>query len=356
MLRLPPFEYRRPASVAEAAAILAGETRPDGTENDEDAVRLVAGGTDLWPNLKRRHQKARTVVSLMAIPGLAGVTPGAAGELRIGATTLLADLEREPQLRHRFPALATAVASISSPPLRNMGTIGGNLCLDTRCTYYNQTEEWRRAISYCLKEGGTTCWVAPGSRTCLAHAASDAAPMLCALGARARLVSAQGERTIPLPELYRKDGIRYLTKGADELLTEILLPAESDAQTCRTAFWKLRRRGSIDFAVLSVAVALWTDAAGAVTRAKIVLGAVASSPVDATAAADVLLGAPPAADTIAKAAALARKAATPFDNPDFQAQWRAVMVERYTAAALAEAAGLDVDPSRLAPKHVRLDA
>src|SRR6185369_2841350 len=118
-----------------------------------------------------------------------------------------------------------AVASISSPPLRNMGTIGGNLCVDTRCTYYNQTEDWRRSIGYCMKAEGDICWVATSSPLCLAHAASDSAPILCALGATVVLVSKEGEREIPLPELYHDDGIHYLTKRPDEILSEIRLPA-----------------------------------------------------------------------------------------------------------------------------------
>ena len=272
MLRLPPFELRRPASAAEAVEMLAGEG---------SAARIVAGGTDLWPNMKRRHQQAQVVVDLMSIPGLAGITmshsarsaPGGdpSRDLRLGATTTLTDVEHDSDVRERYPALARAVASISSPPLRNMGTIGGNVCVDTRCTYYNQTEGWRRSIDYCMKAEGEICWVAPTSPRCWAHSATDAAPMLCALGARVVLLGPEGERTVPISALYQDDGIDYLTKQPDELVTAILLPPESNADRCRTAFWKLRRRGSIDFAVLSVAVAVW-PAAGAVERAEIVLG------------------------------------------------------------------------------------
>jgi 4-hydroxybenzoyl-CoA reductase subunit beta len=286
LLRLPPFRYLRAASVEEAAAMLAGEGTGEGASGEPAAetVRLVAGGTDLWPNLKRRHQKARTVVSLMGIPGLDAIDGNGTGEVRIGATALLDTVERDPRIAARFPAFRRAVASISSPPLRRMGTLGGNLCVDTRCTYYNQTEEWRRSISYCMKAEGEICWVAPGSHRCLAHAASDAAPMLMALGARVRLAAAAGERAIPLEDLYQDDGILYLAKRPDEILAEVLLPAEAAADRCRASFWKLRRRGSIDFAVLSAAVALWTDAAGAVERARIVLGAVGARPGAARAA------------------------------------------------------------------------
>lgn len=230
-----------------------------------------------------------------------------------------------------------------------MGTIGGNLCVDTRCTYYNQTEEWRRSIDYCMKEDGHTCWVATSSPRCLAHSASDSAPMLCALGADVRLASTDGERVIPVEGLYRDDGILYLAKRPEEIVAGVLLSKESDATHCRSAFWKLRRRGSIDFAVLSAAVALWTDAAGMVEKARIYLGAVGSSPVSAEESAAFLTGKTLTPETIAEAARLARKPAYPMDNTDFQAQWRGAMVVKYTEAALREAAGLPVE--RLAPKH-----
>ena len=190
MLRLPKFRLHQPATLAEAAAILAAEG---------DNARVVAGGTDLWPNLKRRHQKAADVVSLSRLPELREIR--ANGDLHLGAMATLTDVERHPAVRERFPALASAVAWISSPVLRNMGTIGGNVCLDTRCTYYNQNEEWRQSISYCMKAEGKVCWVAPSSPRCWAVNSADSAPMLVALGARVRLVSTAGEREIPIAAL-----------------------------------------------------------------------------------------------------------------------------------------------------------
>ncbi|MDX1503738.1 MAG: FAD binding domain-containing protein [Thermoanaerobaculia bacterium] len=338
MLRLPPFRFVQPGRLEEATARLADEG---------SAARVVAGGTDLWPNMKRRHQTASTVISLLRIPGLEGIQ--ANGELTIGATTRLDDVVRSEAVRRRYPALARAVASISSPPLRNMGTLGGNLCLDTRCTYYNQTEEWRRSIDYCLKEEGTVCWVAPGSSICWAHSASDSAPVLAALDARVRLAGVEGEREIAVDELFRNDGIDYLTKRPEEILTEIRLPPGSAADRCRSSFWKLRRRGSIDFAVLSVAVAVWTHPDGTVERARIYLGSVASRPVAAEEASRLLVGTRPGEETVAAAARAARKVATPMDNTDFQTQWRGVMAERYAEAALREALGLE--RRRALPAH-----
>jgi 4-hydroxybenzoyl-CoA reductase subunit beta len=338
MLRLPPFRLLRPTSIDEAVNMLAGEG---------PATRVVAGGTDLWPNMKRRHQKAETVVSLMGLDDLRGVR--ANGETRIGAITTLTETAEHAAVRARYPGLATAIESISSPPLRNMGTLGGNVCVDTRCTYYNQTEEWRRSIDYCMKEEGTICWVAPSSPRCWAHSASDSAPMLWALGATLRLLGQAGEREIPVSALYRDDGIDYLTKQPAEIVTEIVLPAEAAASGCRSAFWKLRRRGSIDFAVLSVAVALWTEG-DVISQARIVLGAVGSSPREVSKAQDHLVGRSlDDADGFATAADLARKGAVPMDNTDFQAQWRKAVAGKYVEGALREAAGLP--RQRLAPRH-----
>jgi 4-hydroxybenzoyl-CoA reductase subunit beta len=362
MLRLPSFRYHAASSLADAAARLA--------DSDPAApVRLLAGGTDLLPNLKRRHEQAATVIGLGRLEALRGIGGEVAPwrdagptapaddrrELRIGAMTTLSAVAADPTVRVRYPGFARAVQAISSPVLRNQGTLGGNLCLDTRCTYYNQNEEWRRSIDFCMKQPGTRseqiCWVAPGSPRCWAISATDAAPMLTALGARVRLVSRDGERTLAVGELYRDDGIHFLTKRREEVLTDVLLPAGAAAPQCRTTFWKLRRRGSIDFAVLSVAVAVWVDPAdpsATVRDARVVLGAVASAPL--VVPSEALVGQPLSAETIGATAAAARKLATPMDNTDFQAKWRGVMVERYVDAALREAAGLPVE--RLPPQHV----
>ena len=125
--------------------MLTGEGAAEGL-----GVRLVAGGTDLWPNLKRRSQKASTVVSLGAVDGLRDVHCGNGDGTRIGGMVTLAHLGRHADLERRYPALSSAARGISTPALRNMGTIGGNLCLDTRCNYYNQSEEWRRSVDYCM--------------------------------------------------------------------------------------------------------------------------------------------------------------------------------------------------------------
>ena len=325
MLRLPSFRFLRARTLNEAAAILAGEGAAEG-EN----VRLVAGGTDLWPNMKRRHQKATTVVSLMGIPGLSGIE--ANGEVHIGATALLDDVVRHPALRARYPAFAAAVQSISSPPLRNMGTIGGNLLLDTRCNYYDQNYEWRKAIDFCMKtDRQQICWVAPGSPKCLAVQSADTVPVLIAMGARAALASREGEREIAVEDLYRNDGIDYVTKRPDELLTEVLLPKPNG---WRASYRKLRRRGAFDFPVLSVGAAVWMDG-GVVTGARLVLGGVASAPIRLAAAEEVLRGRALDDRAIADAGAAAAGPSRPMDNTDFSFLWRKEMTKNFVRAALA---------------------
>ncbi|MEO8277477.1 MAG: FAD binding domain-containing protein [Thermoanaerobaculia bacterium] len=332
MLRLPSFRLLQPTSLAEATAMLSGEGAASG-----GSVRLVAGGTDLYPNMKRRHQKAETLISLSRLQELRGFTVN--DSLSIGAMESLTSVERSPAVRERYPALARAVGWISAPVLRNMGTIGGNLCLDTRCTYYNQNEEWRQAISYCMKAEGKICWVAPSSPRCWAVNSADSAPMLCALDAEVRLVSASGERWIPIDALYYDDGMQYLAKRPDEIVAEVRLPDASRVPHLRTAFFKLRRRGSIDFGILSVAVALRLEGE-IVASAKIVLGSIASLPSSADAAAAELVGKPVSEDTIRAAAAKARSASTPMDNTDLDPRWRGQMVPVYVERTLREAAGV----------------
>ncbi len=324
MLRLPPFRWHRPAPLGAALDLLA-ELGPD--------ARPLAGGTDLLPNLKRRHQQARHLVSLSSVSELFGIGQESGGWFRIGAMERLADLERHPQLACRFPALRQAVGSISSPPLREMGTLGGNLCLDTRCTYYNQNEEWRRAISYCMKAEGRTCWVAPSSPRCWAVQSADSVPILIALGARVRLVSTQGERELPLPELYRDDGISYLTKEDHELVESVLLPEDAVFPECRSSFRKLRRRGSIDFGVLTVAAAAWFDG-DRLRKLRVVLGSVGSAPVIVTGLDPALEGQPLSPEVMAHVASQARKCATPMDNTDLDPIWRGQVLPVYVTRTL----------------------
>ncbi len=328
MLRLPELDFLSPSTIEEALQMLADD--PSGT-------RVLAGGTDLVPNLKRRHQHARRLVSLGRLASLRGVSGDPAHGLRVGAMTTLRSILKNEVLEQHWPGLIAAVRSISSPVLQSMGTIGGNLCLDTRCTYYNQTEEWRSAIGYCMKEAGDTCWVAPSSSRCWAIAASDAAPLLCAIGARVRLASTRGERELAVEALLCDDGIAYLSKAPDEVLTDVLLPP---AGTWKATYWKLRRRGSIDFPVLGVGTALRVGKNGVVEDVRIFLGAVASAPVRALAAESILQGHILDETTLVSAGKAAQEVATALDNTDFTMTWRRQMIPHYVAGTLRELADL----------------
>jgi 4-hydroxybenzoyl-CoA reductase subunit beta len=328
MMRLPYFRHLTPTDVAEAARMLAGEG---------PQAMLIAGGTDLLPNMKRRQQVPETLISLRDVTELRRIENGAG--LRLGAGLTLTDLVRHRNVREGYTGLWQAAAQVATPHLRNMGTLGGNLCLDTRCTYYDQAQEWRRAIGFCMKKDGETCWVATSSPRCLAVSSTDTAPALMALGARVRLVSAEGERTLELDELYRNDGIHYSTRRPDEILTDVLLrPADG----WRSTYWKLRRRGSFDFPVLSVAAAARLSAAGEVEECRIVLGAVASRPLLVEEAGARLIGNPPTDAAIAEAAALAAKPAKPMDNTDFTLHWRKRVASEFVSYALRELRGDDM--------------
>jgi 4-hydroxybenzoyl-CoA reductase subunit beta len=327
MMRLPPFRYLAPVSVADAAKLMA-EHGP--------AAMLVAGGTDLFPNMKRRQFEPTVLVGLRGIRELRGVGGGAARGMRIGAGTALTAVSRHPDVAAGYPALATAAGVVSTPQLRNMGTLGGNVCVDTRCNYYNQSYQWRKAVNFCMKKDGEICLVAPGSSRCWAVSSSDTAPVLWSLGATVRLVGPEGERTIPVDALYRDDGIEYLAKRPDEVVTDILLPPN---EGLRCAYLKLRRRGAFDFPVLGVAVSLRMDG-GSVRAARIVLGAVASQPREAAEAGAMLTGQRLEPALIAAVAERAARPSKPLDNTDLTHPYRKRMTRVYVERALRRLGGL----------------
>lgn len=332
MMRLPWFKYCAPKSVAEAAHILAAEGR--------DAM-LIAGGTDLLPNMKRRQQTPATLVSLREVPGLKDVVNGRG--LTLGAGLTLNQVVNLPAVKDAYLALHQAAGQVASPHLRNMGTLGGNLCLDTRCLYYNQNEDWRRAIDFCMKCKGDTCWVATSSKRCMAVSSTDTAPALIALGANVRLVSAAGEREIAVNDLYQNDGAEYLTRQPDEILTAVSLP---DLAGWKSTYWKLRRRGSFDFPILGVAAAVRTAPDGTVLDARIVLGAVSSRPI-LTEAGGLLQGGKLSDEAIAAAGKKATSAAKPLDNTDLDLYWRKDVVSAFVGYALREIRGDDMSATRL---------
>ena len=338
MMRLPLFAFRAPRTLEEAARILDGEgpnTMP------------LAGGTDLLPNMKRRQQVPHTLMSLRHIEELTRIQlHGSASQL--GACLTLSDIAADPRFRNGFTALAQAASQVATPQIRNMATLGGNLCLDTRCNYYDQNYEWRKSINFCLKKDGTTCWVAPGSPKCVAVSSTDTAPALMALGARVRLVSRSEEREVSLSDLYNNDGMNYIKRRPNEILTEVLLDS---LHGWKSTYWKLRRRGSFDFPVLSVAAAALLSNHGVVEDARIVIGSTASRPLVAADAAKSLLGHSLNHETIAAAAILAARIAKPLDNTDFDMSWRKKVTAEFVTYALRELRGDDVRPERHSVTH-----
>jgi 4-hydroxybenzoyl-CoA reductase subunit beta len=324
MLRLPWFEHRAPRSIAEAAKILAGEG---------PRAMLIAGGTDLLPNMKRRHQSPAVLVSLRNI-----------AELKRNGTAFGAGLTLSEIVRNeKTPtALRQAAAQVATPHLRNMGTLGGNLCLDTRCTYYNQTYEWRKAIDFCLKKDGKICWVATASKRCVAVSSTDTAPALIALNASVLLQSSSGEREARVEDLYRNDGIEYLSRRPDEILTEVRVPAG-----WKSVYWKLRRRGSFDFPILGVAAAVRFDSSNQIEEARLALGAVASRPFLVEKAGDFLKGKTLTDEVIAQASELVANRAKPLDNTDMDLYWRKEVADDFTGYALRELRGDDMRETRL---------
>jgi len=305
---------------------------------------FIAGGTDLVPNLKRRQFDVPMLISLNALPTGAAVRGDAKGGLEIRAGATLDELATHPALEGPYRALAQACALVSTPHVRVMGTLGGNLLVDPRCNYYNQTYSWRKAVGFCMKKDGQICLVARSSPRCWAVSSSDSAPVALALDALVMLHGAQGTRQIPAAGLYKDDGIDYTTKRRDEVITAIHLPPVDGKMT--SAYWKLRRRPSFDFPILGVAVAIiWDD--GVVREARGALGAVGSHPVDIAPFLKPLNGQRPDDDLVAEVAEVADKPSKPLDNTDLSHYWRKRMTKVYIERALRDACGLPPLDGRL---------
>jgi 4-hydroxybenzoyl-CoA reductase subunit beta len=325
MLRLPVFEYVAPKTVAEAVTLKK--------EHGKNAM-YVAGGTDLFPKMKRRQMTPPVLIGLNNIEELRGFSNG--NGVTVGAGLTLTEVANHPILKEQYPALAEAAGLVSSPLLRNAGTIGWNLCVDTRCTYYDQTFEWRQALGFCMKKDGDICWVAKSSPKCLAVSSSDTAPAAIALGASVRLVGPDGERTIPVEEMYRNDGQFYLTKSPDELLVSIHLPPRAG---WRMTYLKLRRRGTIDFPILDVAAAVKLDDDGVCVDGRVVLGAVSSQPVVLDELVQkLLIGQPLTPERIDQFAQKAYRPAKPMDNTDMNLSYRKKVTKVFIARALTTVA------------------
>jgi 4-hydroxybenzoyl-CoA reductase subunit beta len=329
MLRLPEFNYVKPKSLQEAARLMA--------DLGNEAM-IVAGGTDLYPKMKRGQFTPKHVVSLNSLAEIKGIRVDDKNGMWIGAGETLTAVAHHPQVKQLFPGLAQAAGLVSSPQLRNVGTIGGNIFVDTRCNYYDQTFFWRNAAGFCMKKDGQICLVAPKSKVCLAAFSSDTAPVFCSLDASAHLVGPEGSRTVSFAQLYGTDGINYLAKRNDELLQGITIPRSVFGR--RSIYLKLCRRGSFDFPVLGVAATLELAADGKCTAASTVLTAVSSVPVYADMN-SILKGQTITPELIETAAESAARVSHPVDNTDMDYWYRKRMAKVYVKRALTRLAGLE---------------
>jgi 4-hydroxybenzoyl-CoA reductase subunit beta len=324
-MRLPKFEHFQPESLEEALDLVS--------EHGEEA-NVIAGGTDLLVSMKHRLLTPKYLLNLKGL-GLDFIEEGKEG-LRIGALTRLVDIIKSPLVRGRFPVLAQAAGYVSAPPLQNMGTLGGNLCLNTRCFFYNQSQFWRQAHPLCFKMGGEVCHVVRGSDHCYSVYQGDLAPVLIALETRVKLAQKGSQRVISLSDLYTGRGEEPIALEAGEILTEVEIPAS--AASWGGDYQKLRYRGAMDFPLVGVAAVLhWNG--GSCARARVVLTAVASAPVVVEEASKLLEGQKPDEALIAKVAEAAYEVAHPVANVGSTPRYRRKMVRAMAKRAIANAWG-----------------
>ena len=315
--RMFPFQLKSPVSLAEVAALLAAE--PDS--------KLLAGGTDLLPNMRRGIERPLVLIELGRVAALGEIAFGG-DEASLGAGVTISRLARDATIARRFPAIAQAAASIAGPAHRSAATVGGNLCLDTRCVFYNQSEWWRETNEYCLKRGGTVCHVAPQGNRCHAAFSGDLAPALIALDARVELVAARGTRRVALADLYRDDGAAHLTITRDEVLARVTIPSQPPGSV--SGYRKARVRGAMDFPMAGVACRLALRDDGTVGDLRLALTGTNARPL-LLAGTEELLSAPVGDEWLARLAKLVQKQVSPMRTSTIHSNHR-----RQVASVLAQ--------------------
>jgi 4-hydroxybenzoyl-CoA reductase subunit beta len=329
-LSLPSFKLLRPRSLEEAVSLLARHAQ---------AAQVIAGGTDLIPSLRQGIFAPEYVIDIRAIADLRGVRVHDGVGVDIGALTSLATIEDSEFIRREFPVLHEAVATVASPVLRNMGTLGGNICLDTRCLWYNQSLAWRKSCGFCIKKDGDLCHVAPGGTRCWAAFSGDTPPALLCLDAEVEIASSRGLKRIPLRDFYTGIGDARIKLAKDELLTRIFLPAASAGW--RGAYRKLRIRGSIDYPLAGVAVAIRTSNGGGspVEAARVAITAVNPAPMLIPGADHALIGRIVDDHVAAMVGELAAKTAKPLTTSALTPEYRREMVRVFAKRAVLAAMG-----------------
>jgi 4-hydroxybenzoyl-CoA reductase subunit beta len=343
-LSLPEFKLLRPRTVEEAVESLAKHSARVGARDSPapvpTAIRIIAGGTDLIPSMRQKLFEPEQVLDLRGIAALRGIRPQPDGGVEIGALTTLRVLERSDFLRLHYPVLTEAAATVASPVLRNMGTIGGNICLDTRCLWYNQSLTWRKGCGFCIKKDGDLCHVAPGGTKCWAVFSGDTPPALLCLNAEIEIASASGVRRIPLQEFYTGIGDSYRQLQPSEIVTRVFLPASS--ANYRGVYRKLRVRGSIDYPLAGVAVVMKCSSNGSsvghIAEARVGITAVNPAPLLVKGASNLLAG-KVLTETLAEAVGdLAARTAKPLTTSALTPEYRREMIRVFTKRAILAAA------------------
>ncbi|MCU1300893.1 MAG: 4-hydroxybenzoyl-CoA reductase subunit beta [Candidatus Sulfotelmatobacter sp.] len=325
-MSLPQFRLLRPRTIDEAIAFLAERA---------GNIRVLAGGTDLIPSMRQKLFEPEYVLDLHCVAEMRGIRPQSGGAVEIGALTTLSGIEKSPHLRQHFPVLTEAAATVASPVLRNMGTIGGNICLDTRCLWYNQSLTWRKGCGFCIKKDGNLCHVAPGGAKCWAAFSGDTPPALLCLNTEIEISGPNGKRRIPLQQFYTGDGMDYRKLQPNELVTRVFLPAES--ADYRGVYRKLRVRGSIDYPLAGVAVVM-KRSNGHVADARIAMTAVNPAPLLVQRAGEMLIG-QAVDEALADAVGdLAARAAKPLTTSALTPEYRREMIRVFTKRAVLAAA------------------
>ncbi len=296
---------------------------------------MLAGGTDLIPSMRQKLFEPEYVLDLRGIAELRAIRPQADGGVEIGALTTLTVIERSAHLRQHYSVLTEAAATVASPVLRNMGTIGGNICLDTRCLWYNQSLAWRKGCGFCIKKDGNICHVAPGGAKCWAAFSGDTPPALLCLQAELEIVGPNGARRMALRDFYTGDGVNYRRLQPNELVTRVFLPAES--ADYRGVYRKLRVRGSIDYPLAGVAVVM-RKSNGQIEDARIAMTAVNPAPVLVGRAGEMLIG-KQLDESLADAAGdVAARTAKPLTTSALTPEYRREMIRVFTKRAVLAAA------------------
>jgi len=321
---LPDFKLHRPTSLAEAL-----EARGSVAE-----ARYISGGTDLMANLRRGLSPTENLIDLTGVAELQSLEVTAEG-LRIGSAVTLAAIAEHADIQRDYAALAMAAQAVAGPTHREVATIGGNICLDTRCFFYNQSQWWRDSNDGCMKYEGTICHVVPTSKRCYAAYSGDVAPALLVLGAEVEVAGPEGTRRLPLADLFNDDGIDYLTLTEGELVTAVHVPTGS----AQSAYAKLRIRGSIDFPLAGIALSL-AVVDGKISTLEAAVTGTTSIPV-AISGLDDFIGSDFDDDDLDAFAKLVQKQIAPLHTTTTQPQYRrraVTAMARRLARELKEAA------------------